>query len=108
MTLFSLKMQILPSEILVIILKHRRLISWQYFLNKIQSKLNKCLPPSFTHSYTFQRMESVFYTTRNLEILIEINRDNYSFQYVLTTIGNNPQKHLLFTRFVYCPRFIKL
>lgn len=100
-------MQTLPAEILVIILKHRRSISWKHFLNEIHSKLNKCLPPCFTHSYRFRQMQSYFYTTRNLEILIEINRNNYSFQYVLTTIGNNPQKHLLFTRFVYCPRFIK-
>ena len=86
------------KELLLLIFEYRRKISWKYFIENMHVALNKCLPPTHTHSYVFQSMTSYFYTTRYLEILIEWYRgERIYFQYVLTTIGNNPQKHLLFT-----------
>jgi len=99
----------LPNEIIQIILKHRRNISWCYHKHKVHQLLkNTILTTKISKptNFDFRGYWITYYTGRNVEIIISQRPSWAVVSYVFMVPTPHPKQIGIETqKIVYCPMY---
>lgn len=97
---------LLPYEIILMILQHRKNISWNIRKSSIHKKLSNCLVSLHIHQNTnfeFRGYHITWYQGPHMEITISQRPDWLVLAYMFSI--PNPDNENLPKKVVYCPMF---